>query len=88
MLSQQAGGSNNKYRVNVIFAKNQDTIVHFNVILKTHSTVILLENAISCMFNLPACLACLLNFGISPNSIMQQTLQNVMPLCGKQRIVF
>ena len=48
-LTEQAGESNNKYSVNCIFVQNQGTIVHLNVILKTHIAVFSCESTISCM---------------------------------------
>ena len=42
-LAEQAGNSNKKYTVNHIPYKNQGTVIHFNVILKTHTAVFVCE---------------------------------------------
>ena len=47
-LVEQVGGSNNKCTVNSIFdLKFQDTIIHFEIISKTHIGVLLRERTIS-----------------------------------------
>ena len=58
--AKQTGKSNNKYTVNGILVKrNQGTIRHINIRLKTHIAVPLWESTISSMLVcLPAQLAC------------------------------